>query len=52
MEDIKGRVKRETTAIGQIYNEQLAQANLSRAALAIASTARGASKCKILCMYE
>jgi hypothetical protein len=45
--NVKTRVDRETGAIGQIYNEELAKANLSRAALAIAPTAREASKCKL-----
>ena len=52
MEDIKERVKSETTAIGHIYNEQLAHANLSKAALAFASSAKDASKREILFMYK
>jgi hypothetical protein len=44
MTNIKARVNRETTAVGQIYTEELAQANLSTAALAIAPTAKEASK--------
>jgi hypothetical protein len=44
---VKTRVDRETVAIGQIYNDELAKANLSRAALAIAPTAREAIKCKL-----
>ena len=44
MTKIKARVNRETTAVGQIYTEELAQANLSTAALAIAPTAKEASK--------
>ncbi len=47
MTKVKTRVDRETTAIGQIYTEELAKANLSRTALAIAPTAREASKCKL-----
>jgi hypothetical protein len=46
MTNVKTRVNREATAIGQIYNDELATANLSRSALAIAPTAREASKCK------
>jgi hypothetical protein len=45
--NVKTRVDRETGAIDQIHNEELAKANLSRAALAIAPTAREASKCKL-----
>ncbi|CAM4834901.1 unnamed protein product [Rotaria magnacalcarata] len=41
--NIKSRVDREATAIGQIYHEELVKANLSRAALAIAPTAREAN---------
>lgn len=41
---IKDRVMHETTAIGQIYNEELSRTNLSEAALATAHTARAASK--------
>jgi hypothetical protein len=48
MEGIKDRVKSETTAIGQIFNEELTRANLSKSALAIASTAKEASEYKIL----
>lgn len=43
MANVKARVHTETTAIGQIYNEELAKANLSKSALAVASTAREAS---------
>ena len=42
--NVKNRVHDETMAIGQIYNEELAKANLSKSALVIAGTARGASK--------
>jgi hypothetical protein len=41
---IKDRVKAETTSIGQIYDEELARAKLSKAALALASTAKEASE--------
>jgi hypothetical protein len=44
---IKDRVVHETTAIGQIYNEELSRTNLSEAALATAHTARAASKNEI-----
>ncbi len=44
MTNIKNRVHGEATAIGQIYNEELAKANLSKSALAVAATAREASK--------
>ena len=44
MTNVKKRVYDETTAIGQIYNEELAKANLSRLALVAAATAREASK--------
>jgi hypothetical protein len=44
MTSVKARVIHESTAIGQIYQEELAKANLSRSALAFASTAREASK--------
>ncbi len=43
MENIKARVNRETTAVGQIYTEELARANLSTAALAIPRTTKKAS---------
>ncbi|CAF0856064.1 unnamed protein product [Rotaria sordida] len=43
MTKVKTRVDRETTAIGQIYTEELVKANLSRTALAIAPTAREAN---------
>jgi hypothetical protein len=43
MMNIKTRVHEETTAIGQIYNKELAKANLSKTALAAAATARDAS---------
>ena len=44
MTNVKNRVHTETTAIGKIYNEELAKANLSKPALAAAATAREASK--------
>jgi hypothetical protein len=44
MTNVKKRVCDETTAIGQIYNEELMKANLSRSALAAAATARETSK--------
>ena len=47
MTTIKARVKRETTAVGQIYTEELARSNPSTAALAIAPTAKEASKGKL-----
>jgi hypothetical protein len=50
MENIRDRVKSETTAIGHIYSEQLTHTNLSKAALAFASTAKEASKREILLM--
>lgn len=40
---IKQRVMNESTAIAQIYNEEMAKANLSKAALVIAATAKQAS---------
>ena len=43
----KDRVTDETTAIGQIYNEELSRTNLSEAALATAHTAREASENEI-----
>ncbi|CAF1125086.1 unnamed protein product [Adineta ricciae] len=43
MMNIKKRVLSETTAIGQIYNEELAKADLSKPALAMASSARNAN---------
>jgi hypothetical protein len=45
---VKARINDESTAIGQIYNEELVKANLSKSALAIAATARDASKYIIL----
>jgi len=48
MTNVKKRVTKETMAIGQIYNEELANTNLSKAALAIAPTAKEASKSKLL----
>jgi len=47
MTKVKARVDQETTAIEQIYTDELAKANLSRTALAIISTPREASKIKI-----
>ena len=45
MMNVKSRVHDESTAIGQIYNEELAKANLSKPALAATdATATGASK--------
>jgi hypothetical protein len=44
MANVKTRVDRETATIGQIYHEELVKSNLSRAALAIAPTAKEASK--------
>lgn len=44
MANVKVRVTEESTAIGQIYHEELVKANLSRSALAIAATSREASK--------
>ena len=44
MANIKDRVKNESTAIGQIYNEELARTNLSRSALATIYASREASK--------
>ncbi|CAF1300176.1 unnamed protein product [Rotaria sp. Silwood1] len=38
--NVKTRVQDETTAIGQIYNEELGKANLSKSALAAAATAK------------
>jgi hypothetical protein len=49
---VKARVNKETTAIGQIYNEELAKANLSVVALALAPTAKEASKCTVLLLYR
>jgi hypothetical protein len=43
LSNVKNRVHRETTAVGKIYTEELARANLSTAALAMANTAREAS---------
>ncbi|CAF1356593.1 unnamed protein product [Adineta ricciae] len=43
MTKVKERVTKETTAIGQIYNEELSRTNLSRGALANAHTARVAN---------
>ncbi|CAF0790236.1 unnamed protein product [Adineta steineri] len=40
MSKVKARVNTETTAIGQIYHEELAKANLSKSALAVVATAR------------
>jgi hypothetical protein len=39
MNKVKSRVTSETTAIGQIYDQELAKANLSTTALVMASTA-------------
>lgn len=44
MTNIKNRVNHETAAIGHIYTEEIARANLSAAALALAPTAKEASK--------
>ena len=41
--NVKNRVNGETTAVGKIYTEELARANLSTTALAMALTAREAS---------
>jgi hypothetical protein len=49
---VKTRVNKETTAIGQIYNEELAKANLSRTALAIIPTAREASEYELIISYK
>ncbi|CAF0869389.1 unnamed protein product [Rotaria sordida] len=43
MINVKARINNETTAIGQIYNEELVKANLSKSALAVAATARQAN---------
>ena len=43
MISVKARVIHESTAIGQIFQEELAKANLSRSAIAFASTARETS---------
>jgi hypothetical protein len=45
--NVKTRVNLETTAIGQIYTEEIARANLSTTALAIANTAKEASTYKL-----
>ena len=42
--DVKARVINGSAAIGQIYQEELVKANLSRSPLAVASTAREARK--------
>jgi hypothetical protein len=39
MNKVKSRLASETTAIGQIYDQELAKANLSTTALVMASTA-------------
>ena len=44
MDTIKHRVNSETGAIGQIYTQEIARANLSPSALAFALTAKQASK--------
>lgn len=44
MTTIKHRVNSETSAIGQIYTQEMARANLSPSALAFALTAKQASK--------
>ena len=44
MLNVKNRLHDETVAIGQIYNEELAEANLSKSALVITATARETSK--------
>ncbi|CAF3904242.1 unnamed protein product [Adineta steineri] len=40
---VKARINDESTAIGQIYNEELVKANLTKSALAVAATARDAN---------
>ena len=52
LEEVNNLVNSDRTAIDQIYSEELVRANLSKVALAIASTARDASKCKILLCRE
>jgi hypothetical protein len=47
LSNVKTRVNLETTAIGQIYTEEIARANLSTTALAIANTAKEASTYKL-----
>jgi hypothetical protein len=44
MANIKNRVNCENTTIGHIYNEEIARANLSASALALAPSANEASK--------
>lgn len=50
MENVKVRVCDESTAIGQIYHEELVKAKLSRSALAIAATSREASRYAVQCL--
>ena len=50
MEKVKVRVCDESTAIGQIYHEELVKAKLSRSALAIAATSREASRYIFHCL--
>ena len=52
LENVRARIGDESTAIGQIYNEELVKANLSKSALAVASTARDASKYKFFFISE
>ncbi len=46
MANFRTRVKREMTAVGQFYTEQLARANLSIAGITLAPTAKEATKWK------